>query len=96
MVAPIRTPGNIIAMLNAEIVNALKVGGLREKLLATGVEPVRGGDSCSYGSYAQDDPCREHTHGLNVVFIEALKCEGIVISMNGRGRVFDNIFAERL
>jgi len=40
LVAPIRTPGNIIAMLNAEIVNALKVGGLREKLLATGVEPV--------------------------------------------------------
>lgn len=40
MVAPIKTPGNIIAILNAEIVNALKVGGLREKLPATGVEPV--------------------------------------------------------
>ena len=32
----------------------------------------------------------------SAVFTEVLKREGVVISMNGRGRVFDNIFVERL
>ena len=29
-------------------------------------------------------------------FTSVLKCEGIIISMDGRGRVFDNIFVERI
>jgi len=32
---------------------------------------------------------------ISDVFTGVLKWEGIVISMNGRGRVFDNIFVER-
>ena len=50
-----------------------------------------------------------HTHGkpeifnsdqgsqfTSVAFTDVLKREGVVISMDGRGRVFDNIFVERL
>ena len=38
--APIKTPDKIIAMLNAEIVKALKSAEIRDKLQAIGAEPV--------------------------------------------------------
>jgi putative transposase len=36
------------------------------------------------------------TQGSTSAFTDVLKREGVVISMDGRGRTFDNIFVERL
>jgi len=38
----------------------------------------------------------ESTQFTSESFTEVLKREGITISMDGRGRAFDNIFVERL
>lgn len=40
LVAPIKTPDRIIAMLNAEIIKALKSAEIQDKLQAIGAEPV--------------------------------------------------------